>query len=188
MVLKINYLFLLLVSPAAFAVDKTLTLDPANSPVVFNAVGRPSMIKIKGKDANATGSLTIHDGKASGTIQTDLTQFHTGIDMRDHHMKEKYLETDKPGFQNAVLTIDKLEIPAADGDKKDVPLHGTLSLHGVKKDVTGKTDLTVAGQSVSGVAHIPIKISEYAITLPTFAGATMAEDVDVEVHFQGKIN
>ena len=187
MALKTNILLLSLLCVPAFAADKTLVLDPANSQLEFNAVGRPAMIKIKGKDATVTGSLSLKAGKASGTVQADLNQFHTGIDMRDHHMKEKYLETGKPGFQNAVLAISDLEIPSA-GEKKGVAFHGKLTLHGVQKEVTGTTDLSVKDAAVTGTAHFPIKISEYAITLPTFAGATMAEDVDVEVHFQAKIN
>lgn len=146
----------------------------------FLAVGKPSAIKIAGKSSVAQGNLKYDQGKLSGTVEVVLDSFDTGISMRNKHMKEKYLEVDK--FPKAILAIDPLAVGEAGGalHAKQVPFTGTLTLHGKTQPVKGDADLTQNGDSVAIDARFQLKIGEYDIAVPSYAGITVTDEVSVK--------
>ena len=172
----------------AFAINATYTLKPAGA-VTFLAIGRPNAIKIKGEGGTAGGKLEVKDNAASGDLSFDLNTLKTGIDMRDRHMKEKYLETGK--FPQAKLTFASWPVPEAilkgPGEMGDVPLKAMLTLHGETKPIEGKLKLRRRDATVSGDAEFTIKISNFGIAIPSFTGITVAEDVAVAVNFSGDL-
>jgi polyisoprenoid-binding protein YceI len=180
-----------LLSSPAFASDKvSLKLDPTSGSVIFRATGRPSAIKIVGKGSQAKGEFTIVDGKkVTGSAAFDLNSLDTGITMRTNHMKERYLETKE--HPEAKLTITEMELPKplfpeADGKitptSEEAPFKGKLALHGQEHDVTGTAKLeSKADKQVSLNAQFGLKIADYGIKEPSFAGVKMADDVQIEV-------
>ena len=182
--------FLILVTlglPHAQAAEATkpllLDLDRSNGAVTFDAIGRPSALKIHAKGDAPKGQLKVQDGKASGTVSFKLDSLDTGIGMRNDHMKKRYLETDK--YPEAKLTLTDIALPAnysaPDFSASSVAFKGTLSLHGVEKPVEGTVKLTRSGDDLAIDAQFPLKIEDYAIKSPTFAGITMASEVKCEV-------
>jgi polyisoprenoid-binding protein YceI len=105
--------------------------------------------------------------------------------MRTNHKKEKYLETGK--YPKAKLTIVSLKLPAAllTAGEAEAPFTGTLSLHGVDKPVAGTSSLKRVGDRIDVDAKFDATIGDYGIAVPKFAGITVAQDVKVEVKFQG---
>ena len=94
----------------------------------WQATGNPGMVKIDGAGGKVTGTVERSGGKVAGTFDCQLNDFQTGIDTRDHHMREKYLETAK--FPVAQLKLD----PVGTGDfdsVNEVELHGPLRSTGV---------------------------------------------------------
>jgi polyisoprenoid-binding protein YceI len=169
----------------AFADTAKVDFDHSTGSIAFHAVGHPSAIKINGTGASPKGSLTIgDDGKVSGTVILDITSLDTGISMRTNHMKEKYLEVEK--FPTAALTITEIDLPQADFAKADysedkVPFKGDLTLHGVTKPVSGTAHIERHGASSAVHAEFTVKITDYAIAVPVFAGITVADEVTLEV-------
>jgi polyisoprenoid-binding protein YceI len=104
-------------------------------------------------------------------------------------MKEKYLETAK--FKRATLSLEKLELPKSLSAEiltfEELPFTGKLNLHGVEKPVTGKAVLKKNGSQIEIVAKFGLKIGDFAIAVPSFAGITVAEEVNVEVQFQSRL-
>lgn len=151
--------------------------------IEFVAVGHPSALKVLGKGTGPQGKFDIAQTAVTGNVTIDLKTLVTGIDTRDKHMKEKYLEVEK--FPTATLTITQLKLPKsldAQGNAMTaVPFQGTLKLHGVEKPVSGTFDLTGSGVSPSIAAKFALKLSDYGITIPSFAGITIADDVNVSV-------
>lgn len=189
-----TFIFLFFTSTSLFAAEikkMDLSFDNAQSSAEFLALGRPSMIKIKGKGAQVLGQATIEGKALTGELKLDLDQFDTGIEMRNKHMKEKYLETGKPENKFAVLQLKKFDgidsLASPNGEMKAVPFEGTLTFHGVKKDISGTADLKWKDNAFDGVSNFKVKLSEFNVGIPSFAGVTVAEDVDVTVNFKGKI-
>lgn len=139
--------------------------------VEMTVIGRPSLIKINGKGAPPEGEVQIENGKVSGEFKFELTTLDTGIELRDRHMREKYLRVqDHP---EAVLKIKDLPQNSS-GD-----FTGQLTLHGVTKPVSGKFK---TGEKKSVDASFKVKLSEFNIDIPKYMGITVADEVDVKVN------
>lgn len=182
----VTYLALtLLSSPAiSFAATENVSFDKGTGSVAFHAVGRPSAIKINGTGAAPKGAVSWgSDGKVSGELALDISSLDTGISMRTNHMKEKYLEVEK--FPQSKLTLTEVNLPAADFGKdfseSSIPFKGNLSLHGVSKPVTGTAKIEQKGTNVSVHAEFTIKITDYQIPIPVFAGITVADEVSLVI-------
>lgn len=167
----------------AHAAPQVWDLDRGDGSVAVNAIGKPSMLKIKGKGPAPKGKISIEGSRATGTLTFDLRKIETGIKLRDRHLREKYLEVEK--HPEAKLTITQLALPSGfakpDFLAKDLPFEGMLLLHGVEKPVSGTVDVTRKGPTASAVAAFGIKIGDFGIKTPSFAGVTVTENVKVEV-------
>jgi polyisoprenoid-binding protein YceI len=177
-----NKLLILLL--AVFSLSKAYASPmSAVGKVQFVAIGKPSAIKIRGEGEGVTGDVKLNGSEASASLDFPIDKFTTGVDLRDKHMKEKYLEIEK--FQKAHLNVDTIKLsasPLTDGfDKKDIPFTGILKLHGVDKPVKGTVDLHTAGKIIHAEAAFEIKITDYNITIPSYLGITVADTVQVKV-------
>lgn len=160
----------------------TVTAKPEQGKLEFHAVGRPSMIKINGEGPGPAGTLTVKENKVTGDLTFDMTKISSGISMRDEHMKEKYLEVQK--YPDSKLHVSELVLPgdfAAKGAKQ-VPFKGDLTLHGVTKPMEGKLDLS---PGVDAVATFTVHMPDFNITIPTYLGITVKDDVPVELTMKG---
>lgn len=151
--------------------------------LTFEAVGRPAMIKIKGESAAPLALLSLENEKASLEANLDLEILKTGIDLRDEHMKEKYLEVKK--FPKAKLTISSLPIPAgwekAPTNISGQKFNGTLSLHGKEIPVEGTFSLN---DKKLADAEFKIKLTDFAIEIPSYLGITVADLVTIKTQIQ----
>lgn len=143
--------------------------------VQFVAKGRPALISIKGTGDGATGSLSEMNGTISGEIQFHLKSLKTGIDLRDSHLKDKYLEVGK--FPIATVKIRDFAIPNQPNESHR--FIGILNLHGMDRPIEGEA--VVSGESRIVSANFKIKLSDFNIEIPSFQGITVAEEVEIKV-------
>jgi len=158
--------------------SQELVLTTEKGKVEFLAKGWPALLKIKGKGEGASGKLDVEDNKASGVLSLNLSSFKTGISLRDSHMKDNYLEVAK--YPTAVLTLKDVVLPK--NLKGRAKFKGSLNLHNVDKPVEGNLVFKGTKKGVNKVkAEFEIKISDFAIAIPSFKGVTVAEDVKISV-------
>ncbi|MGK5084153.1 YceI family protein [Bdellovibrionota bacterium FG-1] len=151
--------------------------------VGFKAIGKPSAIKIVGIGGTPQGDLLWSAAGWSGLISFKLETLDSGIGMRDRHMKERYLEIAK--FPEAVLAIQKLDVTyealRAKRNIEALPFQGSLKFHGVDHPVQGKLTISMNEAQPQVHADFTLLVTDYQINLPTFAGITMANEVEVSV-------
>jgi polyisoprenoid-binding protein YceI len=169
---------LVFLSYGAWSVPQNLT--PVGGSVEFQATTRPVPVRILGKGTSISGQITLDGETISGKLEFPLATLKTGIGKRDEHMREKYLETEKYPIAN--LTMQKAS-PIAGWSKEKPAINkgdfvGTLNLHGVSKPVTGKFTVTADGKTN---VQLQVKLSDYNITKPSFAGISVDETIEVEV-------
>ena len=184
--LTISFFFLSLAGVSAAA--EGVVFDQNSGSVEFHATGRPSAIKIVGKGKSSKGDFSVKDMVVTGSAHFDLASLDTGIETRNTHMKEKYLEV--PKFPEAVLTLTKMELPkdfSKESSFTKVPFTGSLSLHGVDHPVSGAADISRHEDGVTINATFGLKIADFAIALPTFMGITMADDVQITVQSKASV-
>lgn len=169
------------IGSTAVASKNTIDLSSQESKIEFLAIGKPSLIKIRGTGGTVKGKLESENGLISGDFIVPLSPVTTGIGLRDDHMKTKYLETTK--YPDAELSISSLKLPEDPFQKnvslKDVPFAGKLKIHGSEKDVNGTLDVSSAGGIINITAKTKTTISAHNIDLPSYMGIKVADDVEI---------
>lgn len=175
--MKKLFVAILFSSVQVFAAGKKLNFSEADGKVSFTATGKPAMIKILGEGPGPQGTLDYQEGKLNGTLSVDINKLTTKIDLRDDHMKNKYLEVEK--YPTAEIIFKNYAIALDSTDEKD--FEADFKLHGVTKKVSGKIYLSKDKKLTAGVANFKIKVTDYLDTLPSYAGIKVADEVEVKV-------
>ena len=122
---------------------------------------------------------------ASGEFVVDLDTLDTGIDLRNAHMRERYLETGRdPEFAKAVLSGIQLAgldtaAPSGRGSFK-----GLLRLHGVTRPVQGQVEVRRRGTTRQVHAVFPVRLPDFDIPKPRYLGVGVRDEVTVHVTFE----
>ena len=146
--------FSVVVMAASTAADGALS-SPTDAKVVFDAAG-PAGLKIEG----ATSELNVADDGATIVVTVPLANLTTGISLRDHHMREKYLEV--PKYPAATLTIGRagLKFPNP-GDRVEADAQGTINLHGVSRGVLVHYDMKDDGVMLAAHGAFRINMNDF---------------------------
>ncbi len=136
------------------SVSLSISLSPAGS---FEA--KSEALKVDGT------AVKVGDGFVAKNVTLPLDSLHTGIGLRDNHMKENYFETKK--YPTAVLT-------QAIG--KDGKFTGELKLHNVTKPISGT--YTLSGGDA--VASFKCKMSDFTIPEAKYMGVGADDEVEVK--------
>ena len=116
-------------------------------------------------------------GQIAGALEVKLDTLETGIGMRDRHMRENYLEVSK-GADYQVAVLDNIRIDKADGKGT---FHGTLTLHGQKREVVGTSSIQKKDGGVHVDAQFPLKVSEFQIPKTTYLGVGVQDEIQIKV-------
>lgn len=166
----------LLFSSQAAVSDDLMTiiqnLEGELGTATFEAVGNPGFLTINGDKGVITGKYSKAGGKLSGSFDIDLNSLSTDMELRDEHMKTKYLETKK--WPKATLTVENVVLPK-DGYFK---FAGKLSLHGKTNPASGDCLLKDA---INYECKFKVSLSDYGIAIPEWKGVTVAKDVNLVV-------
>ncbi len=148
--------------------------------VEFQAIGRPSALKVKGKSEDASGVVQAEKNRFTGTFSLPVKSLKTGIELRDRHLQEKYLDAEK--FPLILLQV-KGDLPSSG----EGLFEGELDLHGKKVPVKGALAGYVMKEGkASFSASFSISLSQFEIAIPKYLGITIADRVDVTVDAQLK--
>ncbi|HEU4405383.1 MAG TPA: YceI family protein [Polyangiaceae bacterium] len=154
--------------------------NPADASASFRAIG-PRGFRIEGR-SNQVG---VADDGNWVTISVQLTQLTTGIALRDKHMREKYLETEK--YPTAELLVPRwaLRFPE-EGKRMSAWAMGTLKMHGKTKEVKVFYKAGRVGGTVDVDGSTEVNLNDFGIEVPSHLGLSLKPDVAIEVHFQAQ--
>lgn len=145
--------------------------------VSFTATG-PGGLKVVG----TTSELAVADDGQAVTVTVPLRALDTKIELRNKHMREKYLEVEK--YPNAVLVVARAELrmPPQGADVAS-EASGTMKIHGRERPVRFKYTAKRAGGQMAVSGTVRVNIKEFGIEEPSFMGASVKPDVDVAAGF-----
>ncbi len=150
------------------------------STVTFVAVG-PGGMKMEGK----TSELEVKDVGEDLTVVVPLGQLSTGIGLRDKHMKEEYLETQK--YPTAELKVSRANFKTpSSGAAAQSEIKGVLRLHGREKPlvVNYQAKPVQGGYEIAG--SFQVNIADYGIAVPVYLGVTVKPEVEIAASFKVK--
>ncbi len=142
--------------------------------VEFTAKGFPTFITIKGVGEGLTGSMEVEGKIIKEAIFTfPLKTLKTGMDLRDEHMHEKYLETQK--YPLAKLILPSFEL------KDSGTIQATLKLHNVEKEIEVHYEASKSDK-LKVTATFQIILADFGIEIPSFQGITVAKEISLAVN------
>ncbi len=171
-------LFGISLAGAAIALVAEAGLSGISDPVVtFRAVG-PAGLHIDGKESQ----LEVGDDGQKVTLVVPVSGFETGIALRDRHMKEKYLETQK--YPTATLSIPRasLRLPTS-SDPVTADVGGTLTMHGQTKPVTVHYTAKPSGGKYQVDGGMRVNMNDFGIEVPVYLGISVKPDVNIGAQF-----
>jgi polyisoprenoid-binding protein YceI len=135
-------------------------------------------------------------GTAKGRFEVTLDSLKTGINMRDQHMREKFLETAK--FPKALFELTKVDSASQNtlADQKDIQLvlEGNFTVHGITRAIKVPATITYLKESDETKQRLPgdllhivtsfnVNLGDYAIDRPQILflklGETQKVDLDL---------
>lgn len=121
----------------------------------------------------------------AGTLRVDLVPLDTGIELRNNHLRETYLEVARgERFRHAALTGIELAAPLPpDAARHQTPFSGTLSLHGVERAIAGKAELSRRDGRLRVEAAFSLSLKVFDIPAPRYLGVGVRDEVGILVTF-----
>jgi polyisoprenoid-binding protein YceI len=160
--------------------SKTYTItDDGKNYAMFTS--EATLETIEGRTTKVSGTVTADPANASAAsidVTIDLSSLDTGIEMRNGHLRDRFLEVTK--FPTATFKSVSLAGPKSVEPNKPVEFKvtGDFSVHGVTRRITvpvrvvaiPESELTKAsrgpGDWVHATANFAIKLTDYGITVP----------------------
>lgn len=115
-------------------------------------------------------------------FEVDLNAVDTGIGLRNRHMRENYLHTDKHPKTHFTAKLIKAE--KKNDSEYEVEAEGKFFVHGIEKDkkITG-TLLKIENNKFKISAKFVVALSEYNIEVPSIMFYKIDENMDLIVEF-----
>ncbi len=114
-------------------------------------------------------------------FEVDLRTLDTGIGLRNRHMRENYLETDK--FPIAAYTGMIYSAERIGENKFNVIVKGEMNIHGITRnqEVKGVVEITAKGVRIT--ANFIVKLTDHKIDVPSLMFMKIDENMDLQLDF-----
>lgn len=125
-------------------------------------------------------------------VRVTIQNFKFKNALMEEHFNENYMETEKKEQVNGAATypnryadfkgkINETLDYAKQGENK-VTLTGSLTMHGVTKDVTLEGTVTIKGEEVKIMSKFKVKVADYNIKVPSMYVKNIAEEVEITIN------
>lgn len=156
----------------------------AKNQVVF--VSDAPFGKFEGTTNNIDGYLywenNILTANSSLYFEVDLNTLDTGIGLRNRHMRENYLQTDKYRFASFKGKITNVTAVSQGSFKVDVD--GAMTIHGVTQSIKITGTLAKTDESSYNLkSDFTVKLSSYNIEIPSIMMVKLSEVIELHLNF-----
>jgi polyisoprenoid-binding protein YceI len=142
-------------------------------------LSKAALNEFEGKSAVLNGLIDLDKNLLDFFV--DLNTLKTGIGLRDSHMRENYLETDKFPFAEFTGKINGTP-QLAIGQKVHVKAIGTFKIHGVERQIEVSGFLTkLQNGKIELETNFTILLSDYKIPIPKLVFYELAEEQQVTI-------
>jgi polyisoprenoid-binding protein YceI len=121
-------------------------------------------------------------------FEVDLTSLDTGIGLRNRHMRDRFLETDR--FPFATFTGRVLSLEAVDSQSFRVVAAGDLSIHGVTRRREIECGVHLEDDATTQRARdlrvrclFRVALADHDIPIPRLLFMRISEEVELELDF-----
>lgn len=139
---------------------------------------------IDGTNSAVAAAMSASTGAVEFSMSINSFQFKKALMQK--HFQENYLESSK--FPKATFKgklVDNSKVNYTKNGTYDVSIKGTLTIHGVSKEVTIPGKIVVAGNKITlkaTGADFKVKPKDYDIKIPANNAAQIADEIEVTVN------
>jgi polyisoprenoid-binding protein YceI len=154
-------------------------LDETKSLVRFDA--KAFLHDFAGKTSKVQGAVRLSDpdrlADSEACIAIDAASLDTGNSTRDDNMRKDHLETAK--YPTIGFRLAQVESARRDAGGWEFTARGTLSLHGIDREIRLPIHARQDGDGVRLTAKLPLKMSDYQIPIPKLLFIAVEDQVQV---------
>jgi polyisoprenoid-binding protein YceI len=180
------FLLLILGSSTGFTQDKTLTVNPDQSEVVFSL--GDVLHQVHGTFHVQSGSVRFDSGSSqmSGSIVVAAGSGKSGNNTRDHRMSADILNA--PQFTEATFGPRHLNGAIAPTGDSTVQVDGVFTLHGTPHDLTLPMQIHMDGTTCTAKTHFMIPYVKWGLKDPSTFLLRVNKEVDMEITLVGQLS
>ncbi|MEJ2543854.1 MAG: YceI family protein [Calditrichaceae bacterium] len=118
-------------------------------------------------------------------FEVNLNTLDTGIGLRNRHMRDNYLHTDKyptTYYKGKIIKAEKI-----DADSINVISEGTIFIHGVEKPIKVKAKMFHKEDRYHIHCNFNVKLSDFNIEIPSIMFYKINENMDLQLDFYIKL-
>ena len=138
----------------------------------------------EGITSSIDGYMLGEKGDFKGTefyFEVDLNTVDTDNGLRNRHMRENYLHTDKypmTTFEGKIIESKKI-----DEKHYEVKAKGMFQVHGVSKEKTIEADIYVYGEIYHVKTKFVVTLTDHKIEVPSLMLVKIDPDIDLRLDF-----
>jgi polyisoprenoid-binding protein YceI len=164
--------------------------DPAKPGALYRVVTGPSRVRFDakaflhdfaGKSSQIEGTIRVGDpdrlSGAEACIRIDAASLDTGNSTRDGIMRDDHLETAR--FPTIDFLLKMVDGVTHQTGSWEFTARGTLSLHGVSREIQFPIRARQEGDAVRLAGQLPLKMTDYRIRIPRFLFLTVEDTIQV---------
>jgi len=114
-------------------------------------------------------------------FEVDLNTLDTGIGLRNRHMRENYLETEKfptTHFKGSLIKVDK-----SNQNEITAFAQGKMFIHGVERLKSVHVTIKKEADKLRVIGEFEVKLSDYGITVPSIMFYKIDETMQLKIDF-----
>lgn len=114
-------------------------------------------------------------------FEVDLNSLDTGIGLRNRHMRDNYLHTDKyptTHYKGEIIKSEKVN-----KNEFKIISEGTIFIHGVEQSLTVEADMIQSGKQYNIKCRFDIILSDFDIEIPSIMFYKIGETMDLQLNF-----
>jgi polyisoprenoid-binding protein YceI len=175
---------------------RTFEIVPDQSEATYDVqeqfLGQDLPVRAVGRTNAISGTFEFStDGQPTGQvtqITVDLRTLTTDSDRRDNAIRENWLQSDTYPFATFTSTeVQNIPESYTDGEEITFQLVGDMTVRDVTSSVTFTVTGKLEGDTVTGTATAPIKMTDFGFDPPNIAGfVTVEDDVNLTINFTAK--
>ena len=184
--MKIPHIFLIttILALPLFAVELNVDREAKNQ-VKF--VSNAPVESFEGVTENIDGYVLWEGEKLTQNseiyFEADLASLDTGIGLRNRHMRENYLETDRYPYATFMGHVVKADMGE---DSTIVKPKGSMTIHGVSRDIEVKGVVAVQDDLYNLQARFNVALSDYNIKIPKLMFLKIDENMKIIININMK--
>lgn len=136
---------------------------------------------VEAKNNSTTALLKTQTGDIAAQLFINAFKFR--VKLMQEHFNENYMDSDKfpkGVFRGKLKDFDMSSI----GEGKEYDLSGSLTVRGVKKDISTKATIKKEGDNLRLTAAFSVKPGDFEIEIPSIVRKKIAESINITISYE----